>query len=241
MANEIAEFTDQLVKDCRLDSASVFFIDQSLAQTRLSYLHHVGVSAEAQHIYASGKVFLSDPFSRIRESGSEFIRWEDPRLDCMVDSANDYRGFLMQHDVGVVGAWCQAITPHLSLIVGTHRKRGARWTSDVPVALLQERLRQLRDLTVNHVVRQILANSAGRVALRFALPSVLDVERAEIALSERETEITALICDGKQNKQVAYILGISEFTVENHLRRIYRKLGIHSRSALVAHFSHRLN
>ena len=159
----------------------------------------------------------------------------------MVDSANDYRGFLMQHDVGVVGAWCQAITPHLSLIVGTHRKRGARWTSDVPVALLQERLRQLRDLTVNHVVRQILANSAGRVALRFALPSVLDVERAEIALSERETEITALICDGKQNKQVAYILGISEFTVENHLRRIYRKLGIHSRSALVAHFSHRLN
>ena len=60
-----------------------------------------------------------------------------------------------------------------------------------------------------------------------------------LQLSHREMQIAALICEGKQNKNIAYLLGISEFTVENHLRRIYRKLNIHSRSALVSYFSRR--
>jgi DNA-binding CsgD family transcriptional regulator len=241
MIEAIAGYTDQMIKDCALDSASVFCLDSSLGQRHLSYLHHTGISAEAQHVYASGRVFLSDPYGQVPQGAEGFIRWMDPRLDHLIADARDYRAFLLQHDVEVVGAWSHAITPELSLIVGTHRRRGARWPGEVPMALLQQRLCQLRDITLEHLLGQMLASAAGRVALRCALPSALDGPHHEVSLSERETEITALICGGKQNKQVAWLLGISEFTVENHLRRIYRKLGIHSRSALVAHYSRRIH
>ena len=60
------------------------------------------------------------------------------------------------------------------------------------------------------------------------------LQSGDIVLSPRESQIAALICEGKQNKQVAYQLALSEFTVENHLRRIYRKLGVHNRAAMTA-------
>ena len=53
-------------------------------------------------------------------------------------------------------------------------------------------------------------------------------------LSPRESEISQLICAGKQNKEIAYLTGLSVHTIENHLKRIYRKFHIHNRAALVA-------
>ena len=56
----------------------------------------------------------------------------------------------------------------------------------------------------------------------------------ETALSERETQVATLVCGGQSNASVAGSLGISLRTVENHLRSIYDKLGIHSRTQLVS-------
>jgi DNA-binding CsgD family transcriptional regulator len=53
-------------------------------------------------------------------------------------------------------------------------------------------------------------------------------------LTARELEIAALVADGCVNKQIAGALGISEWTVSTHLRRIFVKLGIDSRAAMVA-------
>ncbi len=52
-------------------------------------------------------------------------------------------------------------------------------------------------------------------------------------LTERELQIAALIALGRSNKQVAHQLGISEWTISAHLRRIYIKLGVDSRAAMV--------
>lgn len=54
------------------------------------------------------------------------------------------------------------------------------------------------------------------------------------SLPPREQEIARLVGEGKQNKQIAYLVGISEFTVENHPRRIYRKLEVRNRTAMTA-------
>ena len=51
-------------------------------------------------------------------------------------------------------------------------------------------------------------------------------------LSAREQEIAELVGSGRTNRQIASELHLSESTVENHLSRIYRKLGISSRAAL---------
>ena len=52
-------------------------------------------------------------------------------------------------------------------------------------------------------------------------------------LTERESEVVALVAQGLRNKAVAHQLCIGEGTVKIHLHNIYRKLGIGTRWQLV--------
>ena len=52
-------------------------------------------------------------------------------------------------------------------------------------------------------------------------------------LSERELQIVELVAHGKSNKQIAKKLKISEWTVSTHLRRVFAKLKVDSRAAMV--------
>lgn len=52
-------------------------------------------------------------------------------------------------------------------------------------------------------------------------------------LTGRELQIAALVASGWSNKQVANQLQISEWTVSAHLRRIFLKLKVDTRSAMV--------
>jgi DNA-binding CsgD family transcriptional regulator len=56
----------------------------------------------------------------------------------------------------------------------------------------------------------------------------------ESRLSARERQVVELVEAGLSNQQVAHRLGIAVSTVENHLHRAYRKLGVAGRDALVA-------
>ena len=56
------------------------------------------------------------------------------------------------------------------------------------------------------------------------------------SLSPREREIVRMISQGYTNKMVASVLDISLWTVSTHLRRIFAKLGVSTRAAMVARF-----
>ena len=51
--------------------------------------------------------------------------------------------------------------------------------------------------------------------------------------SERERDVIKLLLQGKSNKQIALALGISQSTVEYHLKNVYRKLQVSSRTEAV--------
>ncbi|HNE05974.1 MAG TPA: helix-turn-helix transcriptional regulator [Anaerolineales bacterium] len=51
--------------------------------------------------------------------------------------------------------------------------------------------------------------------------------------SEREKEVIGLLLQGKSNKQIALSLGISASTVEYHLKNVYKKLQVNSRTEAV--------
>jgi DNA-binding NarL/FixJ family response regulator len=51
-------------------------------------------------------------------------------------------------------------------------------------------------------------------------------------LSQRETEVLKLVARGYADKEVAARLGISPSTVDTHVRAIFRKFSVHSRSQL---------
>ena len=56
------------------------------------------------------------------------------------------------------------------------------------------------------------------------------------ALSKREQEILSQLAKGYQYKEIADALGISALTVRNHLRNIYEKLHVRSRTEAVIKF-----
>jgi two-component system, NarL family, nitrate/nitrite response regulator NarL len=53
------------------------------------------------------------------------------------------------------------------------------------------------------------------------------------ALTKREQQVADLVCRGLSNKVVARKLSLSEGTVKMHIHRVFRKLCIRNRSALI--------
>ena len=54
-------------------------------------------------------------------------------------------------------------------------------------------------------------------------------------LSEREREVLARLLSGERVPSIATQLHISPHTVRNHLKSIYRKLGVGNQSELIEH------
>ncbi|MGH2637280.1 MAG: response regulator transcription factor [Actinomycetota bacterium] len=59
-------------------------------------------------------------------------------------------------------------------------------------------------------------------------------EWAHPVLSPREQEIARMVAKGYPNKTIARVLDISTWTVGTHLRRMFAKLSVGSRAAMVA-------
>ncbi|HAP78050.1 MAG TPA: hypothetical protein DCR14_18450, partial [Acidimicrobiaceae bacterium] len=95
------------------------------------------------------------------------------------------------------------------------------------------------------------AQEAGRTATSYASraehllqhcegavsPILAMVQSREVqGLSRREREIAALAAKGHSAKEIAQLLFVSTRTVENHLHRVYVKLGVSNRSELATYF-----
>ena len=52
-------------------------------------------------------------------------------------------------------------------------------------------------------------------------------------LSDRETEVVLLILKGLATKEIARVLVISPYTVNDHLKSIYRKLDVHTKTQVI--------
>jgi DNA-binding NarL/FixJ family response regulator len=61
-------------------------------------------------------------------------------------------------------------------------------------------------------------------------------EQPDVALTEREMEIVALVFKGLANKEIAAALFLCERTIKNHLTEIYEKLGVDGRAQLFHYF-----
>jgi DNA-binding CsgD family transcriptional regulator len=84
---------------------------------------------------------------------------------------------------------------------------------------------------------RLVADAAGRLPGEMVASLSHHVDLG--ALTPREGDVVRLVGAGLANQQVARRLGITVSTVENHLNRIYRKLDVDGRPALVAHLRDR--
>jgi DNA-binding CsgD family transcriptional regulator len=109
-----------------------------------------------------------------------------------------------------------------------------------------ERVAHPRD--IEHLVTALMERAENTEALRDR-PGILldltvqgvrcllirtDAPPAVAILSPREREIARMVAKGLTNKTIAHVLDISPWTVSTHLRRIFIKLSVRSRAAMVA-------
>ena len=95
----------------------------------------------------------------------------------------------------------------------------------------------LKDISLERLAEGIRSVAAGNTLFRPALTErtrasferTATTEVFKIALTERETEILALMAAGFNNAEIAEALGPSEGTVKNHVSSILSKLGVRDR------------
>lgn len=96
----------------------------------------------------------------------------------------------------------------------------------------------LKDMEPEEILRDIRRALAGDMILSPRLAPVLArtlgpewrrVKGGEALMTGRERDIVRRVAQGKSNKLVARELGIAEGTVKVHIKRILRKLTLHSR------------
>jgi DNA-binding NarL/FixJ family response regulator len=99
-----------------------------------------------------------------------------------------------------------------------------------------------RDATLPELTRALIATSRGEIVLppELAARALAALARGEVrsgqnieALTEREREVLTLLAKGMTNKDIAQTLFLSVRTVEAHLRNVYGKLDVASRTEAV--------
>lgn len=59
------------------------------------------------------------------------------------------------------------------------------------------------------------------------------MSKHDVRLTEREADVLRLIARGHTYAETAHRLGVSPHTVASHIKKAYRKLGVHSAGAAV--------
>ncbi len=73
-----------------------------------------------------------------------------------------------------------------------------------------------------------------RVIMRLGSALRQPHRRPSEPLTERESQILQMVCQGNGNRMIAQRLGLSEGTIKSHLRNLYRKLRVQTRAEAAA-------
>lgn len=91
----------------------------------------------------------------------------------------------------------------------------------------------LKDTIADNLIRIIREVHEGRHALEQEVKSRLSERASRPSLTPREVQVTELISHGMRNKEIAGALGISEETVQVHVKNLLAKLGVNDRTGAV--------
>ena len=92
---------------------------------------------------------------------------------------------------------------------------------------------------LSRMLEALEPTEAQHALVRNGLPSTAEARAS--TLSERELAIVRLLAGGHAVGSIARLLDLSAYTVRNHLKACYRKLGLHSQIEIVNYaFAHGL-
>lgn len=169
---------------------------------------------------------LMELFARWSESGQKpfatksgangFLK-RNSQLECIFSSTFRQMRCAMVHGI------CDKRASHVCLYIALRAKKSYDETE----------LSAMSALTpyIDAVLRQV--ELLPHQALRQIDVSSLQYLAQEWHLSARELEVLQWVSLGKTNPEIGNILKLSEFTVKNHLQRIFKKLNVSNRAQAV--------
>lgn len=240
---DLKSFSEQVSKDNDLAGLTIQIVDRTVSGHGIRQVLDCMVPQEAPWRYREEQLYLEDPFTEIELNEApdvacteDLIRFDDPRIAALRPRCPHYWDFIERYDLSVEGVSTRRLRKGVYLVAGFLRDRRRVYPSPPAWTALNHASYMLHNLVSSEVLLQTMQTNAGQLALHSVLvPANVtrSAERLEL-LSARELEVARLISVGRQTKQVAYDLGVSQHTVENHLRRIYAKLAVHNRAALAS-------
>lgn len=229
-AADSAELARTITQESGASSITVFLVDSEDADLRVRYLFNLGLSIETNRQYQES-ICGQDPFliagcRFTPPRGAEMLILEQGQVQSIVPerSARSYWSFMNNAGYAKTAASIQTLTPGLQLVAGVmwQAQEGVTGRSMEPLrATLSKLFDGLSATLIRNALRQFWFEP------KAVLPETL---------THRERDVVAALCRGLSNKQIAAALDLSEFTIENHLRRIYRKHGVRNRTSLMARF-----
>jgi DNA-binding NarL/FixJ family response regulator len=91
----------------------------------------------------------------------------------------------------------------------------------------------LKDTLSDDLIRVVREVHSGKRPVRADVEARLAERSAHPTLTPREVQVMELVTQGLRNKEIAASLGISEGTVQVHVKSIFAKLGVNDRTAAV--------
>ncbi|MEM8561576.1 MAG: LuxR C-terminal-related transcriptional regulator [Pseudomonadota bacterium] len=178
-----------------------------------------------------------------RTNSNVFIS-TDPALRSEYVSSRFYHEFLKPqsiHHVMIIGLKPVKGVPFG--IFGLHRSAGERAFSTTEVAKADLLAPYLKAAVERIAARELLVANAVENASDHS-DSSQDTEAARkqrmvsLGLSRREQEVVSLVHKGLTSQAISDALHISVRTVNNHLRSIFEKTGVHNRTSLLYLLEH---
>ena len=139
----------------------------------------------------------------------------------------------------------KAIAPHTKILMLTISDEEADLYDAIKAGASGYLLKEISIDEVANAIRQVHAGQsmispsmASKLLTEFATMVKKTDEKpaaAQPRLTEREMEVLRLVAKGRNNRDIAKELFISENTVKNHIRNILEKLHLHSRMQAVVY------
>jgi DNA-binding CsgD family transcriptional regulator len=227
-----ANFSSQVISAAKTRAVCMLIVSQRDGGRRASFLYQSGIGAQLSNLY-SGELYRYDP--HITEASSALtsaktfasVRHAGQTSGGDGEASLKYWSSLKQAGIKETAACVRQISDNMFMLVGLlSDSNRQRIQYDCAAQAIEDWLERCSHHLLEYCLNGLYFDNAGS-----------DPVADNALLTAREKAVTAQIFQGMSNKQISETLAISAYTVENHLRRIYQKFGVHNRTALIAHLN----
>ncbi|MCK9503393.1 MAG: LuxR C-terminal-related transcriptional regulator [Porticoccaceae bacterium] len=229
-------YAQQIIHRSKASGVSLFLFNNRLQNEQaITFIHQWNTPYKAIELYRNG-LFRFDsnlPHEALPQRlGARYVTSKNKRLNgngTIITKGNKkYWETLSNFGYDQTAAMVQSISTDIYMVIGLHLVN-PKYNLDVDksLSLLESWISESCDYIIGESVSNF------QCALSHNASASTFQTTAE-TLTKREFQVVCEVLKGKSNKQIAATLKMSEHTVDNHLRRVYRKFGVHSRTALAA-------